>query len=176
MYFVAECSVSYAERVRLLAEKEVNVMDSAELRGILTTRWIVEEPYPSFIQYVEFKDDGTGEMGHGDGMRIDALVNFEYRVDSLAHRIELEYQETFDSYGVRMYAPNPEYRRKGVGFDIAAGEFTIPRLGYEDFDFMTFKYRITFDKEVFPANYYDVEQLVYYMGYLSHDKREELPG
>lgn len=118
-----------------------------QIRDILhgSQRWNAGLQWYDFLQAIEFRQDGTGEMMYGDGQALRSNITFRYEI-SADLQIHFEFFDTADPFWGRMFERTRENAFKTVGFHLLDGPFVID----EPYDQHTYRYLLHFSDNPFP--------------------------
>lgn len=114
----------------------------------LAEYWHAPAPHYDYIQAIELRPNGTGEMIMGEGQHVVTDVRVRYRVarDSI----------TFD------YVAGSDAKPRTVDFRLDAGDFVIVEPGYDEPRKRRFRCRLHFAENPFPPDTYSDDHFDYY--------------
>jgi len=123
-----------------------------QIRGILhgTRRWNAGLQWYDFLQAIEFRRDGTGEIMYGAGQALRSDIKFRYKISAARH-LHFEFFDTIDPFWLpyrgKMFERTEENAFKTVAFHLLDGPFVIDEPYHQQH---TYRYLLRFAADPFP--------------------------
>jgi hypothetical protein len=114
----------------------------------LARAWHAPRPHYDYLQSIELRTDGTGELAMGEGQLVRTEVAVHYAVAGSAIRFD--------------YVAGSHAASRTIGFELAEGDFTVVERDYEGAREHHYRCRLQLAENPFPPDTISDPHVVYY--------------